>query len=68
MNEPLKLSYYTKNVYGNEMRYLADWEAANRWLRISGKKTIDNSDMIQLRALTGVEFVRVFEPQKAQVL
>jgi hypothetical protein len=60
----LKLNYYTKTVYGNELRYLLDTEASNRWLRISGKKTIDNADMIQLTALTGVEFVRVFEPSK----
>ena len=60
----LKLNYYTKSVFGNELRYLADSEASNRWLRISGKKTIDNADMIQLTALTGVEFIRVFEPSK----
>lgn len=59
------IKYYTKNVYGNELMYLADANDAHNWYRLTGKKTIDAYAMEALKSLAGVEFERVFEPVAA---
>lgn len=62
----MKLEYYTKNVYGNELAYLADPAARILFRRMTDKLTISPSDMDALTDLTGVTFVRVFEPSKVE--
>lgn len=56
------IKYYTKNVYGREMIYLADEREALLWQAITGQKTIDQRQLTQLTSMTGVKFERVFEP------
>jgi len=52
------IDYRIKNVYGNEQKYVASEHA--QWIaKLTGKKTIDASDMIALEAL-GFTFTRVF--------
>jgi hypothetical protein len=57
----MTINYYSKEVYGQTMFYLATAEARTKWQLLSGKKTITEYDMTRLSKLTGVEFVRVFE-------
>lgn len=59
----MTLKYYTKQVYGKTVIYLADDLDAHNWHMLSGRKTITSSDMTNLTALTGVQFERVFEPE-----
>lgn len=60
----MTINYYTKNVYGNELIYLANPSQAQDWYVISGgKKTITEVDMRRLTNLTGIEFNRVFEAE-----
>ena len=52
------IDYRIKSVYGNEQKYVASEHA--QWIaKLTGKKTIDASDMIALEAL-GFTFNRVF--------
>lgn len=57
------LQYYTKNVYGNEMLYLAKQSDRTLWLRLTGLKTITTVQMVVLTELTGIAFERVFGPE-----
>lgn len=59
----MTINYYSKDIYGQTMFYLATAEARTKWQLLSGKKTITKYDMIRLSELTGVEFERVFEAQ-----
>lgn len=59
----MTIEYYTKQVYGNTLRYLVDSNTAIQWYHISGRKTIDEGDMKSLSDMTGVQFKRVFEPE-----
>jgi hypothetical protein len=60
----MTLNYYSKNVYGNEMYYLANAEDANAWYQLTGKKTLTKADMQNLKTLdSSFEFVRVFEAE-----
>lgn len=63
-----QLEYYKKNVYGNPTIYLADDDLRTMWGQLSGKVTIDKSDMELLTSMFGVTFVQVFEPEKAKVM
>lgn len=52
------IDYRSKSVYGNEQKYVASEHA--QWIaKLTGKKTINSSDMIALEAL-GFTFNRVF--------
>lgn len=57
----MTLNYYSKEVYGQTMYYLATAGDRQMWRNISGKKTITTGDMDCLTALTGATFNRVFE-------
>lgn len=57
----MTLKYYSKEIYGQTMLYLATAADRNMWQRLTGKKTITTLDMTSLTALTGVRFERVFE-------
>jgi hypothetical protein len=59
----MAINYYSTEVYGQTRYYLANAADAKRWHILSGRKTITSTDMNQLNLLTGVEFVRVFEPE-----
>jgi len=45
------IEYYTKSVYGNEMKYIKDKHISSMLFLLTGKKTITNSDMIALKGL-----------------
>jgi hypothetical protein len=59
----MTISYYSKDVYGTTLYYLADFYAAQQWKAISGKKTITEHDMDVLAMLTGATFERTYQPQ-----
>lgn len=61
------IKYYTKNVYGNELVYLANPRQADLWYRMTGKKTITMQDLVNLQTLTMAGVERVFEPETAKV-
>lgn len=63
----MKIEYYTKSVYGNNLIYLADSKAALSWWKITGLRTITVAQMEELANLTGAEFARVFEPELPKV-
>lgn len=54
----MKIEYYKKNVYGNELVYIKDERIAQIILRLTGRKTIDTRAMEALTAL-GHELVQV---------
>lgn len=56
----MEITYYTKNVYGTEKKYIKDEQLANMVRILTSKVTIDDSDMRALSAL-GHTFIRVFE-------
>lgn len=58
------LKYYTRNVYGNDLIYLASEEDKDRFYKLTGNRTITKFQMNMLSALSGVEFERVFEPEQ----
>ena len=57
------INYYSKDVFGQRLYYLADPAKAIHWQNISGKKTITQSEMAICTKLTGATFERVFEPE-----
>lgn len=59
----MTINYYSKEVYGNTLYYLADKTQAWTWRNMTGKKTITSSEMAHLTSLTGVTFNRVFEAE-----
>lgn len=60
----MTIKFYSKDVYGKMLYYLANPEQAREWARLTGRKTITGDDMTTLNKLTGVEFQRVFESEK----
>lgn len=61
----MTIEYYTKNVFGNELTYLANDDDAWRWKQLTGKKTLTATEMDNLNILTGCVFKRVFEASNA---
>lgn len=61
----MTIKYFTKNVYGRELIYFADAGQARLWYAISGRKTVEQSDMQRVTELTGTKFERVFGPEVA---
>lgn len=47
----MKITYYKKNVYGVEQMYISDPEIAKSVYRLTGKKTVNNSDFVALAEL-----------------
>jgi len=58
MNKPIE--YYTKSNYGRILMYIKNSEKAEVISRLTGKKTIDESDIKNLQLL-GCSFKQVFE-------
>lgn len=54
----MTIEYYKKNVYGKEVLYIKDSEQARLVTKITGKKTIDDIDLVTFYKL-GVTFVQV---------
>lgn len=54
----MKIDYYKKNVYGRDYAYVKEKSMAEAIERLTGKKTIDERDMISL-AILGCEFNQV---------
>ena len=54
------VTYRVKTVYGRDLIYLADPARARAWKHLSGRKTLDATDLRQLEMLTGVKFEQVF--------
>ena len=59
----MTLNYYTKEVYGQTMYYLAKPHDMHNWEMITGRKTITPALMDRMTSLTGVTFNRVFEAE-----
>ena len=58
MNKPIE--YYTKSNYGRILMYIKNSGKAEVISRLTGKKTIDESDIKNLQLL-GCSFKQVFE-------
>lgn len=56
------MKYYRKNVYGNELMYLADKNQKDAVEMISGRKSINPADMFAL-GMIGFTFEEVTESQ-----
>jgi hypothetical protein len=56
----MTINFYSKEVYGNTLYYLANPFDARRFKQLTGKLTISENDMRVLEHLTGVTFTRVF--------
>lgn len=54
----MQIEFYKKSVYGNDMLYIKDEAIANVVRSLTGKKTIDATDIEALKKL-GVSFVQV---------
>lgn len=59
----MTIKYYSREVYGQTLYYLADDRAAMQWNSITGKKTITQAAMHVVTNLTGATFERVFAPE-----
>lgn len=59
----MTITFYTKEVYGKQLIYLANKAETRHWHAITGKKTITGDDMTHLNLLTGATFIRVFEAE-----
>ena len=57
------IPFYSREVYGNTLYYLANEDDRRMWRNISGRKTITKLDMASLTTLSNVKFERVFEPE-----
>lgn len=57
----MTITFYSKNVYGKMLYYLANPTEAFQWEALTGRKTITGDDMVNLSRLTGCTFERVFE-------
>lgn len=67
----MTIEYYTKQVYGNELIYLADPYIARCWYSLTRQRTISMREMELLRDMMNqaeedvtfdLELKRVFEP------
>jgi len=54
------IEYYTKNVYGVEMKYVKDKKISSMIYLLTGKKTVTNSNVVTLEGL-GFEFKEVLK-------
>lgn len=63
MTEAIK--FYSKEVYGQTLFYLASPDQARLWRELTNRKTISPVDMVKLTELTGIKFERVFEKVEA---
>lgn len=54
----MTIYYYKKEVYGNTLLYVKDPSFARMISKLTGKKTIDSSDILALEGL-GVKFEQV---------
>lgn len=59
----MKIEFYRKSVYGNENIYIVDNELAGTVKSLTGKKTINNSDIKSLESL-GCVFSEVIAPRQ----
>ena len=57
----MTINFYTKNVYGNDLFYIADPKQAENIRKLTKRKTIDQSDMKALETL-GVKFNQILPP------
>ena len=62
MNKTIK--YYTKNVYGNELRYILDKEISYNIQHLTGQNTISLYHIGALENL-GFTFEQVLEPKNS---
>ena len=58
----MNIEFYTKNVYGNDLMYVADPAIAEHLTNLTGRVTIANSDMFALTKL-GFTFTEVIAPK-----
>lgn len=56
---PNKIEYFKKNVYGQEMLYIADKRQADLIQALTGRKTVTYTEFKILNELSGLEFVQV---------
>lgn len=61
----MKIEFYTKNVYGNDLMYIVDAYIAAKLGRLLGTKTVDEDQKASLSELFGIEWVEVIAPKKA---
>lgn len=61
----MKIEFYTKNVYGNEMMYVKDTELAPKLSRLIGTLTVSESQMNLISDLFDAEWVEVLAPKKS---
>ncbi len=57
----MKLTFYVRHNYGTAQSYLYDAEAARAVAKLTGRKTVTDSDMAALIAL-GFSFEQVLPP------
>jgi len=57
------LEYYAKNVYGTERLYIKDEKTARIFQAITGRKTLEQKDLANFKAL-GIEFKEVLPEKK----
>lgn len=55
----MKIEYYKKNIYGNELMYIKDEVIAKNLTALLGTKSILSFQMNRLSALFGVEWIQV---------
>jgi len=54
------IEYYSKNVYGSEMRYIKDKNLSSKIQFLTGRKTITDRDIVALKDL-GFELKEVLQ-------
>ena len=59
----MKIEYYRREVYGNEMWYVVNSEIEGWVSMLTNRATLSNGDMKALQAL-GFELVEVLQPEK----
>lgn len=63
MKANLNINYYRKNVYGNELMYVADPATAAKLAGLIGTKTISDDQMKRITALFGTTWTEVIAPR-----
>lgn len=59
----MKIDFYRKNVYGNELMYVKDAELAPKLSRLIGTLTISESQMKLISDLFDAEWVEALAPR-----
>lgn len=62
MNETKQIDYFRKNVYGNDLMYVADRRTAQLIQRLTGKQTLREQDIATFNEL-GFTFKEVLAPR-----